>query len=377
MKFKSLAQVILLWSSLYQKLVKKRKVCTVFYSSETGTAKRLAKQAVELFSMTYMTKLLALNEAPDKLREKIGGKSDIELTIASTFGNGEAPKMSREYTAALNELVDMYGTKKNGVVLNGIFKTLHFGVFGLGSSAYPKFAAYGQHLDKCFESLGASRMIPYATGDALKDQKGSFNKWLKNAFLASHKIMNIDTPKSFLENINAVKKYRWKLATKNKSKSLKTALSEFHEVPVSNFYMTHRTNLHTESSEPATLKLDFKYEKHENDGYQPGDHLSVFPANDKMKVDFLKTFLNDNPPEDRHVTLQVETQLGWEALEDFPNNVTFDDMLTYFLDITQVPSQALLEILAKFTEDKEERGRLTILANDDIMYEKWSLDLKV
>ena len=36
MKFKSLAQAILLWSSLYQQLVKKRKVCTVFYLSETG-----------------------------------------------------------------------------------------------------------------------------------------------------------------------------------------------------------------------------------------------------------------------------------------------------------------------------------------------------
>ena len=44
-------------------------------------------------------------------------------------------------------------------------------------------------------------------------------------------------------------------------------------------------------------------------------------------MDFLKSCLNDNPPEERHVTLQVETQLGWEALEDFPNNVTFEDIL--------------------------------------------------
>ena len=52
-------------------------------------------------------------------------------------------------------------------------------------------------------------------------------------------------------------------------------------------------------------------------------------------------------------------------------------MLTYFLDISAVPSQSLLGVLAKFTEDKEEKEMVTVLANDDVMYEKWREDLKV
>ena len=375
MTLKSLATAVLLWTSMYQKLVKKRKVCTVFYSSETGTAKKLAKQAVELFSMTYMTKLLALEDSPTKLRDMVGDHSDIELYIASTFGNGEAPEMSRGFNEALNELVDE--TKINGVKQNNILKSVHFGVFGLGSSAYPKFANFGQHLDECFGILGASRMISYATGDALKDQRGAFNKWLKNAFLASHKVWNLKPPKAYLDNINALKRYRWKLLPENKEKGFLTAFSEFHELPVNAFSMTRRTNLHPVNSEPATLKIDLVIEKGESTDYQPGDHMNVFPANEKERVNILKSCLSDNPPEGRQVTLQVETGSGWRALEDFPVNVTFDNLMTHFLDISQVPSQSLIGVLSQFTDDKQERERMTVLANDDVIYEQWRRDLKV
>ena len=67
----------------------------------------------------------------------------------------------------------------------------------------------------------------------------------------------------------------------------------------------------------------------------------------------------------------------WESAEDFPVEVTFDDMLTYFLDINQIPSQSLLAILAKFAEDKEEKETVTVLANDDVVYENWRKDAKV
>ena len=63
--------------------------------------------------------------------------------------------------------------------------------------------------------------------------------------------------------------------------------------------------------------------------------------------------------------------------DNFPEEVTYDDMLTHFLDINQVPSQSLLAVLAKFTEDQEEKDTITILASDDDMYEEWRKDLKV
>ena len=46
------------------------------------------------------------------------------------------------------------------------------------------------------------------------------------------------------------------------------------------------------------------------------------------------------------------------------------------MDISQTPTQSLLNILAKFTEDKEEKEEITVLANDEDAYEKWRKDCK-
>ena len=376
--FRAVARSICFWMSLYLKMVKKRKVCTVFYSSETGTAKKFAKQAAELFNMSYKTYLYPLNETPAEMRKKIG-VSDIDLVIASTFGNGESPEMSRGYTEALNNLVDRINNKDEEAmkVLITRKRKIYYGVFGLGSSAYPKFAAYGRHLDKCYRICGATPMVPFTTGDELKDQKGSFNKWMNKIFMASLKINNLETPKAYLERNNKIKQHRWKMANKNQSKSLNDALSTFYDIHVADFVMNKRTNLHKECSEPATLMIDFNYEDESIEDYSPGDHLSIFPANDKQKVEFLKSRLNNNPPDDRLVTLQAEDEGHWMPADNFPEEVTYDDMLTHFLDINQVPSQSLLAVLAKFTEDQEEKETITILASDDDMYEEWRKDLKV
>ena len=64
-------------------------------------------------------------------------------------------------------------------------------------------------------------------------------------------------------------------------------------------------------------------------------------------------------------------------MDDFPVETTFDDMLTYFLDINQIPSQNLLGLLARFTEDKEDKETLTVLANDEEAYQTWRKDGKV
>ena len=154
-------------------------------------------------------------------------------------------------------------------------------------------------------------------------------------------------------------------------------MSTFYDIPVADFVTHKRTNLHKECSEPATLMIDFNYEDESIEDYSPGDHLSIFPANDKQKVEFLKSRLNNNPPDDRLVTLQAEDEGHWMPADNFPEEVTYDAMLTHFLDINQVPSQSLLAVLAKFTEDQEEKETITILASDDDMYEEWRKDLKV
>ena len=303
-------------------MVKKRKICTVFYASETGTAKKYAKEAAELFNMSYKTQLMALDVPSSQIRASIS-RSDIELIIVSTFGNGESPEMARPYVASINQLVENYVNKDPDTLKAMQYaKNKYFAVFGLGSSAYPKFAAFGKHLNSCYTTLGANAMVPFTAGDELKDQKGSFKKWLRKAFIASLNIMKLEAPKvksvfhlifqnsflkAFLERINAIKQYRWKLAAKDKTKTSDGALSQFYEIPVTKFVLNKRSNLHKETDEPATLKLDFTDDAGDDLSYDPGDHLSIFPRNDHNKVEFLKSRLNNNPPSNRLVTLQVSS----------------------------------------------------------------------
>ena len=375
--FKSVALTILMWSSLYVKMVNKRKVFKIFYSSETGTAKKFARQALDLLSISFRTQMLALNEVEATFESL--GESDVAIVIVSTFGNGEPPEMSRGYMKRMNSVMELFqaGDPKIRKMYEDIgIASKHFAVFGLGSTAYPKFAAFGKTLDNIYDTVGATRMLPLGTGDELRDQRGSFNKWLRKLFLVSLKVMGVEAPKSFLEKMTAVKQHKWRMSVKDRRKTVSEALSEHSGTPVHDFTIIKRSQLHPEKEEPATIKVDFEYSSNDV-SYDPGDHLTIFPRNDKEKVEFLKSRLNNNPPDNRLVSLMVDNGGLWEQVDDFPSEVYFNDLLHYFIDLNQVPSQALLGLLARYTEDKQEKESLTVLANDDEVYEKWRKDAKV
>ena len=57
-----------------------------------------------------------------------------------------------------------------------------FGVFALGSTAYPRFCAFGKWLDLALKQLDATRLIPVGLGDELGDRDGEFNRWMKNLY---------------------------------------------------------------------------------------------------------------------------------------------------------------------------------------------------
>merc|ERR1711892_718683 len=367
--FRSVAWSVCMWTGLFSKMAKKRKQVTIFYSSETGTAKKYAKQAAEMFKMSYNTSIFSLDDENVNISNLAA--SHLGLVIVSTFGNGEPPEMSRPYNNGLTGVVSRYEDGNEYTLATMEFaKKIHFSVFGLGSTAYPKFAAFGEHLDTCYDILGFQRILPFEAGDELKDQRGSFNKWLKKVFTYSLKVMQVDAPSSYLENLSSKKRYKWTISNKKPMKSLNESLSEFHGKDVQDFTLAKRSHLHNESKEPKTVKVDFQYDNSEI-SYDPGDHLSIFPRNNAKKVEYLKSRMNNNPPSNKLVTLQVESDGFWENAEDLPTEVLFDDLFHYFLDINMVPSQEMMGVFATFAADKQEKETLTFLAHDDVSYLKW------
>ncbi len=55
-------------------------------------------------------------------------------------------------------------------------------MFALGSSAYPKFCAFGKWLDLALKRLDGTRLVPVGLGDELADRDGEFNKWAKAVY---------------------------------------------------------------------------------------------------------------------------------------------------------------------------------------------------
>ena len=74
------------------------------------------------------------------------------------------------------------------------------------------------------------------------------------------------------------------------------------------------------------------------------------------------------------MTLQQEARGLWDDVEDCPKEVSFEHLLTHFLDLGQVPAPPLLAALARAAGDKQERETLTSLAQEETVYHKWRLN---
>lgn len=59
---------------------------------------------------------------------------------------------------------------------------VRFGVFALGSTAYPHFCAFGRYVDQTLGELGAERILKCTCGDELCGQEKAFNEWSNQVF---------------------------------------------------------------------------------------------------------------------------------------------------------------------------------------------------
>lgn len=66
-----------------------------------------------------------------------------------------------------------------------VFTCYRFAVFGLGSSAYPNFCAFGSYVDNLLGELGGERLIKLTKGDEMCGQEQAFKKWATGVFHVS------------------------------------------------------------------------------------------------------------------------------------------------------------------------------------------------
>ncbi|KAF7464703.1 Hypothetical predicted protein [Marmota monax] len=112
--------------------------------------------------------------------------------------------------------------------------------------------------------------------------------------------------------------------------------------------------------------------------YQPGDHLGVFPGNHEDLVNALIERLEDAPPVNQMVKVELleerNTALGiisnWKDESRLPPCTIFQ-AFKYYLDITTPPTPLQLQQFASLATSEKEKQRLLVLSKGLQEYEEW------
>lgn len=94
--------------------------------------------------------------------------------------------------------------------------------------------------------------------------------------------------------------------------------------------------------------------------YEAGDHVAIYPQNDAALVNRIGELLN----------VDMDSQMSLVNVEEdatkknpFPCPTTFRTALTFYLDITSLPTTQLLKELAQYASDESEKKLLQLMGS--------------
>ncbi|XP_077168526.1 nitric oxide synthase, inducible isoform X2 [Paroedura picta] len=358
-KFCIWAKAVLFASSLMQRATAARREVTVLYATEMGKSETLAHHLGDLFSCAFNSKVICMDHYNSSDLEK----ETLLLVVTSTFGNGDSPSNGKKLKNAL-------------LTMKQLSNKFRYAVFGLGSSMYPEFCAFAHAVDRKLAQLGASPVTLIGEGDELNGQEEAFRTWAVNTFQNACEIFNIrgrlsiQIPRGFTCN-ETWDPRDFRTVHDSQPLDLGKALGDIHGKNIILTKLKFRHNLHSLQSSRATLLVELSCKTNQEIHYHPGDHLGIFPSNQKALVDGILACVTDAPPPDQIIRLETRCDGGyWTADKRFPA-CTFSQALTFFLDVTTPPSQQMLRRFSQVAGEEGDKARLGILCQSLEEYNKW------
>uniref|UniRef100_F7IJJ9 Nitric oxide synthase n=1 Tax=Callithrix jacchus TaxID=9483 RepID=F7IJJ9_CALJA len=408
--FKKLAEAVKFSAKLMGQAMAKRVKATILYATETGKSQAYAKTLCEIFKHAFDAKVMSMEEYDIVHLEH----ETLVLVVTSTFGNGDPPENGEKFGCALMEMrhpnsvqeerksykvrfnsVSSYSDSQkssgDGPDLRDNFESagplanVRFSVFGLGSRAYPHFCAFGHAVDTLLEELGGERILKMREGDELCGQEEAFRTWAKKVFKAACDVfcvgddVNIEKANnSLISNDRSWKRNKFRLTYVAEAPELTQGLSNVHKKRVSAARLLSRQNLQSPKSSRSTIFVRLHTNGSQELQYQPGDHLGVFPGNHEDLVNALMERLEDTPPVNQMVKVELleerNTALGvisnWTDECRLPPCTIFQ-AFKYYLDITTPPTPLQLQQFASLATSDKEKQRLLVLSKGLQEYEEW------
>lgn len=341
-------------NSFIKKLKASGRSLVVFYGSQTGTgeefAGRLAKEGIRyrLKGMVAdpeeceMEELLQLKEIPNSLA----------VFCLATYGEGDPTDNAMEfYEWITNGDVDLSG--------------LNYAVFGLGNKTYEHYNKVAIYVDKRLEELGANRVFELGLGDDDANIEDDFITWKDRFWPAVCDHFGIEGGGEEV----LIRQYR---------------LLEQPEVQPDRIYKGEIARLHSmqnqrppfDAKNPFLAPIKVNRELHKGGGrscmhielsiegskmrYDAGDHVAMYPVNDKSLVEKLGHLCNADLDT---VFSLINTDTDSSKKHPFPCPTTYRTALTHYLEITAIPRTHILKELAEYCTDEKEKELLRNMAS--------------
>ena len=167
--FKAATYGLIFYLHFKRKMLLKRPKADIWYATETGSSKRYAENIAKILSSTHDLKVSNMKDIQMSNLQNSIANDALVIFVVSTFGNGDPPADARKFTFNLEQM-----TKS----ANPLAK-LNYAVFGLGSTSYENFCAYGKRLDKLLHELGGTRKAELGICDELTHPDKTYTEWAK------------------------------------------------------------------------------------------------------------------------------------------------------------------------------------------------------
>ncbi|KAH8325706.1 hypothetical protein KR067_004844 [Drosophila pandora] len=341
-------------NSFIKKLKASGRSLVVFYGSQTGTgeefAGRLAKEGIR-----YRLKGMVADPEECDMEELLQMK-DIDNSLAvfclATYGEGDPTDNAMEfYEWITNGDVDLTG--------------LNYAVFGLGNKTYEHYNKVAIYVDKRLEELGANRVFELGLGDDDANIEDDFITWKDRFWPAVCDHFGIEGGGEEV----LIRQYR---------------LLEQPDVQPDRIYTGEIARLHSvqnqrppfDAKNPFLAPIKVNRELHKGGGrscmhielsiegskmrYDAGDHVAMYPINDKSLVEKLGQLCNADL--DTIFSL-INTDTDSSKKHPFPCPTTYRTALTHYLEITAIPRTHILKELAEYCTDEKEKELLRSMAS--------------
>ncbi|KAI1292329.1 NADPH--cytochrome P450 reductase [Halotydeus destructor] len=337
----------------------------IFYGSQTGTAEEFAGRLAKESNRYAMKAMVADPEECDM--EELTNLPQIENSFAvffmATYGEGDPTDNALEFIEWL----------KNG---SADLKGLNYAVFGLGNKTYEHYNETGIYVDKRLAELGATRVAELGLGDDDYNIEEDYITWKDRLWASVCEHFDLQ---SSGEDINL---RQYQLIVHNdlpKEKiytgevlRLNSVANQRPPYDVKNPYLAPvlvNKELYKGSRSCMHVEVDIAGAKMR---YEAGDHVGVYPQNDKAAVETLGRLLNCDL--DTVITLK---NLDEESSKKspFPCPCSYRTALTYYIDITHPPRTHILKEIMDFSDNEEEKQLLKTMSSSSEegkhLYSEW------